>query len=317
MTVTPLDPPGPIGSRVETIDFTATLPVVAVSIEFNPDEGNGARETAYDGTDESHANGTFSHRYRNSTIEGNTWHLRREGGWPGPFQLRVKEASVLPPAGTPPLYGPLGLWPLDGAPNETLVRSDRSGYGRNLTSGNALAVADMVEGRTAAQPVGSTRLQRTADAALQLRGAMTLTMRAKRNVDGDGVLVCMSAPYGPSANRSLYVLRTYTDGRFDSYLDNVPPNVTDAARLDAGIWRFVTFRRAEDLTETIGVDGIYESFPSRGPITDGTNAYLVIGDHEEPSLFAFEGAIADVAIWDKRLTDEQLEHVRHVTMGIA
>ncbi len=96
MSVTLIDPPGPLQNTFEPIDFTTTSKVVSISIEFNPQTGNGLRETVWDGTDDSNEGGDFSFLYRNSTVTGSgpySWTVRRSGRWPADFRIRIKEAG--------------------------------------------------------------------------------------------------------------------------------------------------------------------------------------------------------------------------------
>ncbi len=96
MTVTLIDPPGPLQNTFEPIDFTTTSKVVSISIEFNPQTGNGLRETVWDGTNDTNDGGDFSFLYRRSTVSGSgpySWTVRRSGRWPADFRIRIKEAS--------------------------------------------------------------------------------------------------------------------------------------------------------------------------------------------------------------------------------
>lgn len=93
--ITFIDPPGPLTDTSEVIDFTATELVVSVSIEFNPQLGNGLRETVWDGPDGDGV-GDFSYLYRTSTKSGSgpyTWSIRRQGKWPAEFRIRVQEVA--------------------------------------------------------------------------------------------------------------------------------------------------------------------------------------------------------------------------------
>lgn len=311
---------GNLDSKVRPIQFTASQPVTSIAAEFAHPSGNAPCETVFDGTDANNVGGAFHWQYRYSTHVGNTWAIVRDGGWPAEVDLRIKEAAVgsivLPPSGTPPLYAPIAQWPLDGAPDSSKLWFDRSGNGRHLTAGTATATADMVASRTAIIPgsVNANRLRRVVDPALQLRGELTISVRAKRAAGGGGVLVCMSALYAGTASKSLYVLNVGTSGALGSFLDGVPA-IWTAAAMTSDAWHFGSLRRTADGAETLGIDGTYQDFASRGPIVGGTEDWLVIGDHEESAAGYFQGPMADVTIWDRRLTDAELEHVRLVTMG--
>ena len=94
MTMTPLDPPGPCAYD-EVIDVELSSDPLLLAIEYltgsTPNDG---------GWDVVYADGRFSYRYRTSSRDGNTWHIRPPGGhWPCPFRLHYEPATMLPTRG--------------------------------------------------------------------------------------------------------------------------------------------------------------------------------------------------------------------------
>ncbi len=129
MTITYIDPPGRLANTREPIDFTATLPVTSITVEYNPALGNGVRECVFDGTEVDGSGGDFSYAFRASTRSGTgpwSWTIRPTGRWPADFRLRVKELSAggIPSwqlvyavdftAQTPQTFGTAGAHVIDG-----------------------------------------------------------------------------------------------------------------------------------------------------------------------------------------------------------
>lgn len=85
MTVTFLDAPGTV-SPTETIDFTTTRGVVAISVRY---DANRAEERAF-------RDGVWLYPYLGSSgpagSAAGTYHLVRTGGWPRDFRVHVDEA---------------------------------------------------------------------------------------------------------------------------------------------------------------------------------------------------------------------------------
>lgn len=85
MTMTPIDPPGPCAYG-EVIDVVLSAEPALVAIEFLPNGGGGAWDVVY-------ADGRFSYRYRDSTRDGTTFHIRPPGDyWPCPFRVHYEPA---------------------------------------------------------------------------------------------------------------------------------------------------------------------------------------------------------------------------------
>lgn len=100
MTVTFVTPPGRLADTLEPIVFTATDTVLAVSVEFRYEDGNGLWETVYQDS-------RFSHAYASSIIAGTQWTVRRSTPWPADLRVLVDEATGAaggpnPPSGPPP-----------------------------------------------------------------------------------------------------------------------------------------------------------------------------------------------------------------------
>ncbi len=343
MTVTFIDAPGPLTNTEEPMDFTSTYPVTSISVEFNPALGNGAREMVFDGTtDDVGTNGDFSYQYRaSSKPAGNVgrWTIRRDARWPATFRLRVKER--LPNGGAtypeailqPNLYGAVGMYALQGAgdPTPTRVYADRSGYGYHLNAGQAAPHTDLIPGQTCYYPLTysatqAERLRRTTLTALQqISGELTLTMRCKRDVGGDGAIIVFSGIYlgGSDITRcTQYSLGSGADGALSMFWEAAAGATNNVTRFSsvglvpAGQWGFLSFRRALNGVCTFGWNANYSSAAAAPLPVGGSQAYLNIGNSDEAGNVAFEGDIADVCIWPARLTDDQLTPLRNAAMGI-
>jgi hypothetical protein len=323
-------PPGDLDSRTEAIEFTSIRPVVAISVEFNPDDGNGPRETVYDGTDVSNSNGTFSWLYRNSERDGNEWTIRRENGWPAPFKLAIKDVYTSNVPGltsraalTPTLYEPLGQWALQGFPDTSLGYLDRSGNGRHLTHGGPTPYADLIPGAKAARPMAGAKLQRrTITPAMQVAGAFTYTIRAKLDaIGGAQQLGSFSSVYAPDwAHGTNWELGIGADGHF-WYARTIEPSSNLDYRNSSSLiaspgWAYYSIRRAPDGHVTWGINLTYEdSAPITLPPQPITGAYLTIGSDGDTNNEVI-GLIADANYWGRYLTDEELEPLVVVAMGL-
>jgi hypothetical protein len=100
VTVTPLDPVGPLNSRTEVVDFTvSTDPLeTTISVQFP----SGAWEMVYQ-------DGVFNRQlYLESTRDGSTFHVKRIGGWPQSPSFKVKETVTGPTLSPGMPYAALG-----------------------------------------------------------------------------------------------------------------------------------------------------------------------------------------------------------------
>jgi hypothetical protein len=332
VSVTPETPEGDLDVRNEPIVFTAEKPITSISVEFNPDDGNGPRETVYDGTDVTNANGTFAHVYRDSTRDGNEWTIRRETGWPAPFKLAIKEAdgAFSTPglssraALTPTLYSPLGQWALQGFPDPAQGYLDRSGNGQHLDHGEPFYGTDLIPGARAARPVQGKKLQRKAiTPALQLTGEMTYMIRYKLDaLGGSQQLGSFSSVYAadwPSA--TMWELGIGSDGapwyaRTINPTSNLDYRSPPTLRAAAGGWQVATLRRAVDHV-TFGINLSFEdgNLPISLPPQVASGSYLTIGSDGD-SNNEVNGLIADASYWGAYLTDEQLIPLIVVALGL-
>ena len=296
-----------LDDRYEVIVFTATSPVTSIIAQYVDEQG--PCEGVFDGTDGSNANGSFRWLFRNSTRVGNTWTIRREGGWPAPVDLRIKEASgggVEVPSGlTPTLYSPLVQWSLQGAPDTARMWLDRSGNARNLTSGTGTPVPDLIPGQTAVElpNFGATI------PALALNGAMTLTMRVKPKDFGAYQALL---DFGNSGSTSNYYLARNAAGKFDYAVSNVA-GFSSNLDIPDDAWSFLSLRRSSPNDVILGVNANYQSASG---VSSGTgSAGVVILGRVEGGATWWHGAMADVSVWGTCLTDEQLATLRVTVMG--
>lgn len=95
MSVTWIDPPGRLAATREPLDFTTSKNVTSISIEYDPETGQGMRETVYDGTnDDGTSGGDFPFMYHQSTrTSRTTWRVVRNTPWPAEFRIRVQEVA--------------------------------------------------------------------------------------------------------------------------------------------------------------------------------------------------------------------------------
>lgn len=82
MSITWLDTPGVPVSRVETLSFSATLVVTAISVSFS---GTARSE------ERAYRDGQFVYPYHGSTQVGSVYNLVRSGGWPADPKVYVDE----------------------------------------------------------------------------------------------------------------------------------------------------------------------------------------------------------------------------------
>jgi hypothetical protein len=311
VTVTLGTPPGDLDERTEPIEFTSTQPVVAISVEFDLADGNGSRETVFDGTDDNGDGGTFSFPYRFSTHVDDAWSIVRDKGWPGPFQIAIKEgAPPVPPSAAlqPTLYAPLVQWALQGAPSTAQLYNDRSGNGRHLTSGTATPVPDLIPGQSA---VTAANLGAVIS-ALALAGPMTLTARVKPS--GSGLQILLDV--GDSGPASNYLIARLTSGALAYSPVSGVGYDTGSIVMPNEEWSFISLRRASPTDVTLGIGAQYVNLTAMAPGA-GTTGIVILGMVEGDAATRWLGAFADVCIWGRRLTDAELDVLRKVAMGEA
>lgn len=348
MTTTFIDPPGRLPGSFEPLDFTTDRAVTSISIEFNPEFGNGFRETVWDGTsDEDDSGGDFSWSYRQSTVSDldgagpHQWHIVRTGGWPAGFRVRVKEIRVESGGGgeptrfaalTPTAYGPVAQWALQGSPDTGRLWLDRSGNSYHLTRGLPDYASDLIPGQTCVTYTASaggvdnaTRLQRrTITPALQITGALTVTARVKVSSSQGGPIIVQSGIFGQGApSNTLFTLSVNPDRRLAIFYESSPggggnvDKVSTNPMVPLDQWCFVSFRRSDvDGRWTFGVNSTFDVSTSGTLPSGGTNTYTSVGTIDEDADTRFTGLLADVSVWNTRLTDDQLLPLYKTVMGI-
>lgn len=245
--------------------------------------------------------------------------------------LRIEQAGssisvnstpqMQPPALQPILYEPVAMYELAGAPDAATLRMDRSGNELHLTTGNGTATADLITGTTAFVPASATRLQRaTYTPALQITGALTVTVRMKRNPTGSGSFAVVSGLFnGNNTRNTLFALNVDSVGRLTNIWETTAGNLQSfqsTIAVPAGIWVYVSFRRSATGVQTWGINQTYESSTARVNPIGGSEAILVVGNHDESDDRNFGGALKDLGLWNKELTNEQLEPLFKASMGL-
>jgi hypothetical protein len=327
-----LETPAGNVARSTSLKFTTPNPVTSISVEFNPDAGNGPRETVYDGTDAANLNGTFSYLYRFSKRTGNEWEIIRENGWPAKAQLRIKEASSFSAGGgltsraalTPGLYSPIGQWALQGWPDSSIGYLDRSGNGYHLDHGAPTYGADLIPGARAARPVVGQKLQRkTITPAMQLVGDLTFQIRFK--IDGLGTpqqLLSFSSVYAPDwAHGTMYEFGIGPDGSF-WYARTANPFAdldyvhSPTLRVMPGQWHVGTLRRIGS-TVRFGLDLSFEDANAEisPPPQVSSGSYLTLGSDGD-SDNEVHGLIADASLWGAGNTDDEQTGLIAVALGL-
>ena len=210
----------------------------------------------------------------------------------------------------PVLYSPLAMWALQGA--SPLV--DRSGNARNLT-GTLTKGPDLQLTKTGARGPGNGVTQ--SDPVFRMLGAMTFTARAWW--DGSaalGVLADQSLA-GTGTDKNTIWLVAVNYGQLGYYREvnggTGAVTVYHTKLWKPGRWYFVSLRRAADGAVTLGVDREYETTAVTPP-ADGSASTLMLCKHHDPAQ-NFNGGFADVAVWNARLTDDELVPLYRASMG--
>lgn len=330
--VDPETPEGPLDTKVDPIEFTSPRPIVCISAEFNPDDGDGPRECIYDGTDATHNNGSFSYLYRNSERLGNAWTIVRENGWPAPFKIAIKEApnpsSATPNAALQPtLYSPVAQWALQGAPNASLVYLDRSGNGNHLTGGMGTPAPSHIPGQKAVIPLYGSRLVLDAAHAGPVRftGSFTFSVVVKRLSAAFGQLITCSGIFnGSNKDRNtLYSLYVNPDGTLGYYWEKTMGDgaawVATDLHVPVGSFAHISFSRdATTNRVTFGLNGAYSISPVLVPPdpTGGAAAFLTLGDQDEAADSHIDGVYGDACLWGAALDQDQKLPLLNAAMGL-
>lgn len=223
-------------------------------------------------------------------------------------------------------------------------------YPLTRTQGTVSASADLIKqyrcayGGASARPLGRDNAAGGGvEAALKLSGALTISMRAwwtGGTTILNPVLVDVSEGWGArnGTNGLLQCFyRLYMDtsnGRIGAYHQRAAGGYVYAdypwlssLTISPGRWTYLACRRSAAGAYTITVDTTHETSPAY-PLPDpafGTGA-LNIGQWgsaqlSSSSIFVgsdpWQGGLADVMIWDKRLTDAQVLNQRAVMFDVA
>lgn len=316
--------PTRLPSRRETLDFEVidSDPNGLVVSMMLPD---GTMETIFQA-------GLIGREYTvtREGVENRIFHVKRSGLWPaGRFSFAFTEAQEGGGGGggiyaalTPTLYSPVAQYALQGT--GSTIWFDRSGNALPLTAGVPTKSPDLIVGQTAARPVVGSRMKRVgAQAALQITGDLTVTARVKRDVGGAGPIAIMSGIFssGDATKNTLYSLSVLSDGSLEAFWE-ITSGISTTRQSTTGmvlpsVWQWVSWRR--DATTgrwTFGSNTAYDVSTTAPGTSGGSAAFLNIGDNDEAPDLTFGGLIADVSIWNVRLTDVELETLYHVAMGV-
>lgn len=237
-----------------------------------------------------------------------------------------------PAAFMPKLYAPVAQWPLNFATTEAAGLADVSGNARHLAKVSLVGVAaDKVP--QAVSPKGSAGagskltagVLGSADTTWAITGPMTVVCRALFDGDVSRTQVLYQSnfyPYGPSPVRCVpFTLATVApNGALLSYAQhgsNQADAWTSVLAPPALRWCFLSFRRAANGVLTIGVNLSFDdspALPMPGPTAPGVQLGLM-NSNDGIAPLAWGGQLADLAVWDKRLTDEELLPLYRAAMG--
>jgi hypothetical protein len=277
----------------------ATVPFVSVSFAAGQTE-----EVAY-------RDGAFVAPYLGSTRVGDTFALKRAGGWSGAPTVHVEEAApapaVSPPAAlTPTLYGPAAQWSLQTVGSNCYA--DRSGNGRHLTGGAFTTIPDLIPSGSA---VTLATLTSVIAALVFPSGEFTLTCRVWWLNKATSQVVCDIGDLGQATN---YLLGAGPAGEVVFIGANIGGAMfTSSLMLPAQRWCFLSARRTTGGVVTVGIDGAYQDSPVM-PLPTGIQGRVIVGSVEGENG-SWKGALADMSLWARRLTDAELTGLRAVAMG--
>lgn len=254
-------------------------------------------------------------------------------------QLDSIQASVMPAAVEkaaaymPKLYAPIAQWPLNFATTEAAGLADVSGNARHLAKVSLVGLeADKVPQGVSPKGSSGTGSKFTAGVLgsadttwSNLTGPCTVVCRALFDGDVSRTQVLYQAnfyPYAPSPVRCvpLTLATVGPNGALLSYAqhaNNVADAWTSALIPPAGRWCWLSFRRAANGVMTIGVNLSFDDspvFPMPGPNAPGIQLG-VMNSNDGIAPLAWGGQLADLAVWDKRLTDEELLPLYRAAMG--
>lgn len=244
------------------------------------------------------------------------------------------------PALQPNLYSPLVAYPLDALdpdygnfPGVDRQRFDVSGNNRPLSAVNVNMGADLRgagHGCWVAQQSSNHIITDVASsgtngyAALRLTGAMTLTCRAfispQSISTGSSHYISCEANFsdGSAAGNALWLFGVDGNGRLLYVRDtgtHVGGSYASTLAFPDGEWHFVTLRREASGVVTVGLDETYQTSGAIAPPTGGSNSYHSIGGTPSNGEW-WLGGIADLRVFNTRLTDAELVPLYRVAMGV-
>jgi hypothetical protein len=307
MTVTWIDSPGSaLASRTDTVDFSTSADVVAISISF----GVGAEERVY-------RDGAFVAPYLASTRTVNTFALRRVGGWPKSPTVYVDEAVVSAKADLQPLdYSPLAAWALDStAPGGYQAARHGTGYG--LGTPPMSIGADLRPGHTCVfgSILGLTDNAKDVDFRFAA-SAFTVVLRYWcKGLGTDGEFLVGNTA-GASGFVNSWEFRVASDQRLKYACGSFNAEVAHVSTtVPLGPWCVVSFRRnaARSLVR-MGVNTTFAEIAVTPTAAAINGAFRLSGATTAPFV---QGGLADCVVWPSWLTDAQIIAQHNVMMGIA
>ncbi len=250
----------------------------------------------------------------------------RIGGWTADQMAVIAEALLGKPPDAklqPLLYEPVVAWALQGAPDTDVLYADRTGNGLDLVAGNGAPTADLIAGQLAVKPQFATRLKTAVRSELQFRQAFTITARLRHDAASYGQIVTCSSFFGGGDNtrNTLYSVYVNPDGTLGIFYEKTAGvNVQFSCPtlfMPVGQWCFYSITRSWPTgVVTIGLNGSYWSSGPTDPTSGGENAFVTIGDQDEAPDIHFDGAMADIVMWNQALTPSQLLPLYKAAMGL-
>ncbi len=342
MSVTYIDPPGPLANTTEPLDFVTTSRVVSISVEYQPTFGTGLRETVWDGTndDETNTGGDFSYQFRQSSVSGAgpfRWHIVRSTRWPADLRLRVKEApeAVTEAALTPLDATSWGQWALNGklASSAAVERNGRTERDM-LPDASFHQAADLIAGRTAiASYVTGTNsmvglgFQTTGLLLSPSFASGPFTMAGRFMVSGYDDASCFFSVLGPYSQARNCMFTRPGSGRsywVEQYGSSPVSCSASMPLAPVGEWHYYSVRFSGAGQVTFGWDTHFDTV-STGAIPStisgniqakfgyGQNGYGLITPAGNGR--GFSGAYTDCAVWPRQLTDSELIELATIALG--
>ncbi len=249
--------------------------------------------------------------------------------WPaGPRKAGGVGGAAAPadplPALTPTLYGPLAQWALDAGMAPLGERTDRSGAGHSLSNSPSVVrpCPDIrpYPARSVVWPgiQGGNNFACNGLTADDFAGPCTFTAKVwYRPADFAGgaaseQLILGSGDLGGTL--STWWLYVDTAGVLCSYWSG-STDVISALPVVGGSWVWVSMQRDAGNVVRLGVDGVHYTSTAR-PAQVPSAKPVCVGAHSFTTFFSWFGGISDVSLWNKRLSNAELEGLRSVAMGL-